>query len=204
MRRLTMMLVAAVATGLAFAPAPAEAQSTTLDTIEYEVLPGALWHAGNGVVNVTLLCKAVPPAPVWGNRNSVLRVHFRTHWRSAVEDGAWNPIPIYSSRHDDGNGGTDYRAGGQICDLRKGVDTVTFKDVFRDGGRVPQAHPTRENIKNRMVFIIRPYPGRYLPEHMGLKRVSDHKYYAWPYDNYNDGPDPTEVAAEAAAEAAGF
>ena len=202
MRRLTMML-AAVAAGVAFAPAPAEAQTTTLDRIEYEVTPGAFWHAGGGKVSVTLLCEAITPDPIWGNRNSVLRVHFRTHWRNP--DGTtWDPTALYSSRHDDGNGGTDYRAGAQICDLRKGVDTVTFNDIFRPATRHPiSPTPTREDIKN-MVFIIRMYPGRILPEHMGLKRVSEHKYYGWPHDNYNDGPDPAEVAAEAAAEAAGF
>lgn len=197
-------MMAAFVVGLAL-PAAGQTSSTTqpttpLPTIEWKVIPGAIYYDRVNGVSISLACQTVTHNPAWilgvpGAINAQPRP-----WRVDLGIRLQEPEPDGTYRAGHGvwhaghleNDGDRVIPGSKSCDLRLGADLVTFTGI-----RLPKWD--REYIE-RLRIAVRFYPQRVYPPHEGLRMINDpHHFFHGNNaftDNLNDGPNSPTAASE--------
>lgn len=136
----------------------------TLTPRHFEFVQGALWWGAEpgdprGRQYVTVGCRPTNADLPWGTRNSKVTVMLKIMFPGP--DGRYNGGNAwYYAR------GTDARR----CDLRKGIDTVTFA--------LPGPVAASQWETARVVARFHPYP--HIPEHEGLVLVGPQIWLDYP------------------------
>ena len=114
MHRVLVSAAAFVLTVVALVP-PAPGQNTTTTTPHlFKVVPGAAWRGSDGIRYLTFGCAPLQRER-FGTEGSVVTLHLLFH-----------ALPRHLVRRVVWNSRTSLPAG-RPCDLRKGIDTVTFQ-----------------------------------------------------------------------------
>ena len=158
-------ILAAVVVGVG-TPVFGQDATPTLTPRHFEFVKGALWWGAEpgdprGRQYVTVGCRPTNPDLPWGNRNSKVTVMLKIMFPGP--DGRYHgpeATTWYYAR------GTNARR----CDLRKGIDTVTFALP----GPVAASHWETA----RVVARFHMYP--HLPEHEGLVLVGPQFWHDYP------------------------
>lgn len=159
-----------------------------LPEIAWEVVPGAIYNTLNNGITLTFGCRTVTHNPTWSpggvTRNSLVKLHIRLQPPRA--DGTYaTGAGVYSSGTDRNN-----MVGSQICDLRRGADTVSFSNIT-----LPSTDP---QYIERLRLAVRYYRGERYSPHRGLRMNNGAHFFFRANggftDNVNDGPTPQALA----------
>lgn len=144
--------------------------TSTLTPRHFEFVKGALWWGAEpgdprGRQYVTIGCRPTNPDLPWGSRNSRVTVFPRIMFPGPDGNFQGPGVTVWYEirRH----GGLP---NGLPCDLRKGIDTMTFA--------LPGPVAASQWEKARVVARFYPYPRR--PEHEGLVLVGSQLWHDYP------------------------
>ena len=117
-RRVRAAAAAFVLAAAALAAPPAPGQTATTTTHLFKIVHGAAWIDSDGKRYLTVGCAPLDRRP-FGTEGSVVTLHLEFHALPRLQ--GQRPRVVWDSRIDEPK-----TPAGRSCDLRKGIDTVTF------------------------------------------------------------------------------
>ena len=171
---------------------PPTTATADMPVIQWELIPGAVyWHADIGF-SLSVGCRTITREPTWypngqgenvAPRNPYVYLYLKVF---DTTDGGWRPV--YASKT-----GATPPANAQVCNLMKGVDSVTFTGI-----NIPYSYRnTPEKIAN-LTWMIRYYKwGRFPGQQHDRLELVPGQILNGVTDNLFDGKPPAEAAAEA-------
>ena len=117
-RRVPVSAAAFVLAAAALAAPPAPGQTATTTTHLFKIVHGGAWSDSDGKRYITVGCAPLERRP-FGTEGSVVTLHLEFHALPRLQ--GQRPRIVWDSRLDEPK-----TPAGLPCDLRKGIDTVTF------------------------------------------------------------------------------
>ena len=118
------ILIVFVAVFVALAAVPAAAQTTGTATVgggvekrAWNLLSGHVWRGSDGSQYINAGCQNIDPEP-WGTLTGTVTLHVKIFYRGG------GGRPFFETRPFPSNGNT---YNGRTCDLKKGIDIVTWQ-----------------------------------------------------------------------------
>lgn len=203
---MTKRIIVLTAVGLAAAvlAAPAAAQTTTatatvVSTINWEVVPGALYRTytpstGTSGLGLSVGCKLTSRDANFAGRNSLVLMQLKLQRPDPAAPNGWKSL--YGSR---GYPNPITGGGAKYCDLQQGVHSVSWNGIELFDGTVAVA-PTAALVESLRV-VIRYYSSLRYPQHAGLNLANGQFYHFTGngfIDLVNNGPSPAAEAEDIA------